>query len=76
MNRTITLAVNNRIERIAPLQARRFARLTGTANEIATEGIIRHLAACARHDVPPDFRAIREIIDDALNGDRIYAQIV
>jgi hypothetical protein len=48
--------------------------LTGTASEIATEGIIRHLAACDRMDVNPDISAVREIIDDALNGRRVYAE--
>jgi hypothetical protein len=57
-------------------QARRFTKLVGTAAEIATEGIIRHLAACDRMDVNPDISAIREIIDDALNGRRIYAEAV
>ena len=44
--------------------------------DIATEGIIRHLAACDRMDVNPDISAIREIIDDALSGKRVYAEIV
>ena len=42
--------------------------------DIATEGIIRHLAACDRMDVNPDISAVREIIDDALNGRRVYAE--
>jgi hypothetical protein len=46
----------------------------GVAAEIATEGIIRHLRACDRMDVNPDTSAVREIIDDALNGRRVYAE--
>jgi hypothetical protein len=68
------LPLQERIEKLDHTQAQRFGKLTGTALEIATEGIIRHLAACDRQDVWPDKAAIREIIDDALNGRRIYAQ--
>jgi hypothetical protein len=68
------LPLQERITKVDLTQARRFGRLTGTALEIATEGIIRHLAACDRQDVWPDRLAIREIIDDALNGKRIYAE--
>ena len=32
------------------------------------------LAACDRMDVNPDISAVREIIDDALNGRRVYAE--
>jgi len=70
------LPLRERIEKIDHTQARRFAKLIGTANEIATEGIIRHIAACDRQDVWPDLSAIREIIDDALNGRRVYAEVV
>jgi hypothetical protein len=68
------LPLQERITKVDLTQASRFGRLTGTALEIATEGIIRHLAACDRQDVWPDKSAIREIIDDALNGKRIYAE--
>lgn len=68
--------LNDRLREIDAHQARRFCKLTGVAGEIAVEGIIRHLAACDRQDVPPDFRAVREIIDDALNGKRVYAEVV
>jgi hypothetical protein len=44
------------------------------ALEIATEGILRHLRACDRMDVNPDTSAVREIIDDALNGRRVFAE--
>jgi hypothetical protein len=48
--------------------------LGGTALDIATEGILRHLRACDRMDVNPDTSAVREIIDDALNGRRVFAE--
>lgn len=68
------LPLEERVRKIDPTQATRFSRLTATALEIATEGIIRHLAACDRQDVWPDKLAIREIIDDAQNGRRVYAE--
>jgi hypothetical protein len=46
----------------------------GTPLDIATEGILRHLGACDRMDVNPDTSAVREIIDDALNGRRVFAE--
>lgn len=70
--RAITL--QDRILQIDHIQARRFMKLTGATLEIATEGIIRHLRACARMDVNPDASAVREIIDDALNGRRVFAE--
>jgi hypothetical protein len=68
------LPLSERLQRTAHIQARRFSKLAGPPLEIATEGIIRHFAACDRMDVNPDISAIREIIDDALNGRRIYAE--
>ena len=68
------LPLDERILRIDHIQARRYSKLTGVAMEIATEGIIRHLRACDRMDVNPDTSAVREIIDDALNGRRVYAE--
>ena len=56
------------------IQARRLSKLVGDALEIASEGIIRHLRACARMDVNPDASAVREIIDDAINGRRVFAE--
>ncbi len=70
--RQITL--QERILQIDHIQARRFAKLGGATMEIATEGIIRHLKACQRMDVNPDASAVREIIDDALNGRRVFAE--
>ena len=68
------LPLEERIQRIDHIQARRYSKLMGVAAEIATEGIIRLLRACDRLDVNPDTSAVREIIDDALNGRRVYAE--
>jgi hypothetical protein len=68
------MTLQDRILQIDHIQARRFSKLTGETMEIATEGIIRHLRACARMDVNPDASAVREIIDDALNGRRVFAE--
>ena len=74
MNLDKGLPLAERLQRIDHIQARRFSKLTGAVLEIATEGITRHLAACDRMDVNPDISAVREIIDDALNGRRVYAE--
>lgn len=71
---TKPMTLQDRILQIDHIQARRYAKLSGAALEIATEGIIRHLRACARMDVNPDASAVREIIDDALNGRRVFAE--
>ena len=71
---TRQITLQERILQIDHIQARRFAKLGGPALEIASEGIIRHLRACARMDVNPDASAVREIIDDALNGRRVFAE--
>ena len=68
------LTLNDRILQVDHIQANRFGKLRGVTLEIASEGIIRHLRACARMDVNPDPSAVREIIDDALNGRRVYAE--
>ncbi len=68
--------VHTRLGRIDHIQARRFSKLSGAAQDIAVEGIMRHLRACDRMDVNPDVAAVREIIDDALNGRRVYAEQV
>jgi hypothetical protein len=68
------LPLAERLQRLDHIQARRFSKLAGTVLEIATEGIMRHLSACDRMDVNPDISAVREIIDDALNGRRVYAE--
>ena len=68
------LPLNERLLRIDHIQARRYSKLMGVAMEIATEGIVRHLKACDRMDVNPETSAVREIIDDALNGRRVYAE--
>ncbi|MBX7173491.1 MAG: hypothetical protein K1X72_21165 [Pyrinomonadaceae bacterium] len=68
------MTLQERILQIDHIQARRFSKLGGATLEIASEGIIRHLKACARMDVNPDASAVREIIDDALNGRRVFAE--
>ncbi len=68
------MTLQDRILQIDHIQARRFTKLTGDSVDIATQGIIRHLRACARMDVNPDASAVREIIDDALNGRRVFAE--
>lgn len=68
------MTLQDRILQIDHIQARRFSKLNGPTLEIATEGIIRHLRACARMDVNPDASAVREIIDDAMNGRRVFAE--
>ena len=68
------LPLNERLMRIDHIQARRYSKLNGVSLEIATEGIIRHLKACDRMDVNPETSAVREIIDDALNGRRVFAE--
>ena len=68
------MTLQDRILQIDHIQARRFTKLNGDSIEIATQGIIRHLRACARMDVNPDASAVREIIDDALNGRRVFAE--
>ena len=72
---TKPITLQDRILKIDHIQARRFSKLTDDALEIASEGIVRHLRACARMDVNPDASAVREIIDDALNGRRVFAEV-
>ena len=68
------MTLQDRILQIDHIQARRYSKLAGDSMEIATQGIIRHLRACARMEVNPDASAVREIIDDALNGRRVFAE--
>lgn len=68
------MTLQDRILQIDHIQARRYSKLVEDAMEIATQGIIRHLRACARMEVNPDASAVREIIDDALNGRRVFAE--
>jgi hypothetical protein len=68
------LSLQERIDNIDPIQGRRFSKLTGVAREIAIEGITRNLTACDNQGVEPDSSPIREIIDDALNGRRVFAE--
>ena len=67
-----TKTLQDRINEADEIQGRRFGKLRGEALDIATEGIVRHMRACDRLDVKPDVFAIREIIDDALNGRRFF----
>ncbi len=53
-------------------QARRFARLTFNQQKIAVEGIIQHLRASKHNDSNPDIHAIKEIIDGAQIGQRVF----
>jgi hypothetical protein len=71
---TKPMSLTDRILQVDHIQARRFSKLKGASLDIATEGIIRHLRACARMDVNPDIDAVREIIDDSLNGRRVFAE--
>lgn len=71
---TDTFPLSERLKAIDHIQARRYTKLSGAPLDIATEGIIRHLRACDRMDVNPDVAAVREIIDDALNGRRVFAE--
>lgn len=74
MTYTMKFPLQERLQAIDHIQARRYSKLTGPALDIATEGILRHLRACDRMDVNPDVAAVREIIDDALNGRRVFAE--
>ena len=74
MTTNITMLMEERLKTIDHIQARRFSKLVGAPRNIATEGILRHLRACDRMDVNPDVAAVREIIDDALNGRRVFAE--
>lgn len=64
----------DRILMIDHVQARRFNKLKGKPLEIATAGIIRHLRACSKMDVSPDYSALREIIDDAQNERSVFSE--
>ncbi len=68
------MLMEERLKTIDHIQARRFSKLAGAPRNIATEGILRHLRACDRMDVNPDVAAVREIIDDAPNGRRVFAE--
>ena len=76
MNFNATLPLEERLKMIDHIQARRYSKLTGPTLDMATEGILRHLRACDKMDVNPDVAAVREIIDDALNGRRGFAESV
>jgi hypothetical protein len=67
--------LQSKIGALDRVQGRRYGRLEGPALAIANEGLIRHLRACERMEVRPDVNAIREIIDDALNGRSVYSEV-
>lgn len=69
-----TTTMHDTILAIDQIQARRYSGLTTSALLIADEGIIRHLRACGKNDSAPDVAAIREIIDDAIGGRKIFAE--
>lgn len=60
------------INPVDPTQARRIRKLTGDSLDITIEGIQRHYHFCNKSGVNPDASAIREIIDDALLGKRVF----
>lgn len=68
------LTLDDYLTMLDRIQGRRFGRLPPRAREIAEAGIIRHLDACKRHNVEPDVSAVREIIDDALEGRAVYLE--
>ena len=70
MNKVMTL--EERLIEIDLIQARRFVKLRDESLAIAVGGIVRHLRACERMEVNPDASAIREIIDDAVRGNKFY----
>ena len=47
------MTLQERVLQIDHIQARRLSKLADETLEIASEGIIRHLRACARMDVEP-----------------------
>ncbi len=68
------MTLQDRILQIDHIQARRYSKLADDAMEIATQGIIRHLRACARMEVNPDASAVRDSIDDALTRRSVFAE--
>ena len=68
------LPLDERILRIDHIQAQTLFETERRGSGDCTEGIVRHLRACDRMDVNPDTSAVREIIDDALNGRRVFAE--
>lgn len=67
------ITLEERLKEIDSFQASRFRKQSQAVKEIAAEGIRRHLRHCARMDVLPSPAAVREILDDAQDGRRIYA---
>lgn len=67
--------LQDRIQQIDSVQARRFKKLTGNHRDIAIEGILRYLRACVAMDVNPTADAIRETIDGAIHGDNLAKKV-
>lgn len=60
------------IENIDKRYVNRYQHLNESQKAIANAGILRHLRACRRVGCSPDANAIREIIEDAIVGKRVY----
>lgn len=69
------LSLQEQIAILDPRQGERFSKIKGVPRNIAIEGIRRHFKACRKIGCNPDASAIREIIDDAMNGRRIYSEV-
>lgn len=63
------------LEGIGETQVERFKKLSGEARRLAVYGIERHHRACHRIGAMPNTLAVREIIDDALNGKSLADQM-
>ncbi len=63
------------IDSIDSAQGRRFRLLRGEAKQIAIDGITRHFKACAKVGCSPDKGTLREVIDDAINGRRVFDEL-
>ena len=59
---------------VSPKEGKRFAKLKGYRLQIAREGIIHHFRVCKKGKIEYDPAAIREVIDGALKGERVYAE--
>lgn len=64
--------VLQRVTALCHIQGRRLDQLRGPYRRLADAGIMRHFRACDRLDVPICAAAMREIIDDALQGRQVW----
>ncbi len=67
-------SIEERLNRLDKIQARRFSKLEPEARRIAIVGINRHFRACDKHKIFVDLGAIREIIDDAIKGWQMWRE--